>query len=61
MGKCEIMKATKIHKKIERILDLVSSKDPPVDGIEYRWGMDTNCGNNKELIDKALKILWEED
>ena len=51
----------KLRDKIERILDLVSSKDPPVDGIEFRWGMDTNCGDNKTLIDKALKILWEED
>ncbi len=42
----------KLRDIAERILELVS-----FDKQGERWGFDTNCGGNEEVIDDAVEIL----
>ena len=43
-----------IRKAIDEILDLVSD----IEGSR-RWGLDTDCGGEEVLVNKAIKILAE--
>lgn len=50
---------TRLKKAINKILDLVSAKEP--DSTKKsgwrRWGLDTDCGDNEELVNEAISIL----
>lgn len=43
-----------MKERLNRILDLVSGLDPR---DNTRWGHDTNCGDNDEILEEALAIL----
>ena len=57
------MTDVELRERINKILDMVSSAYPEdtrePNSPMVRWGHDTNCGNNDEIVDKAIKILLE--
>jgi len=50
---------TRLRKAVNKILDLVSAKEQDWEKKSgwRRWGFDTDCGDNEELVDEAIKIL----
>ena len=50
---------TKLRRAINKILDLVSAKEQDWNKKSgwRRWGFDTDCGDNEELVNEAIEIL----
>ena len=50
---------TRLKKAINKILDLVSAKEQDWSKKSgwRRWGFDTDCGDNEELVNEAINIL----
>jgi len=50
---------TRLKKAINKILDLVSAKEQDYSKKSgwRRWGFDTDCGDNEELVNQAIEIL----
>jgi len=54
---------TRLKKAINKILDLVSAKEEDWSKTSgwRRWGFDTDCGDNEEIINEAIKFLKKYD
>ena len=50
---------TRLKKAVNKILDLVSAKEQDFSKKSgwRRWGFDTDCGDNEELVNEAIEIL----
>ena len=48
-----------MKKAVNKIFDLVSAKEQDLEKKSgwRRWGFDTDCGDNEDLVEQAIEIL----